>query len=92
MPEVSGYYPELKKKNIEVVLVSLDDNPEDFARFAAPLPFISTTDYQKWSGQAVADYQVYGTPSFFMLDNDLKIIQKLKDVEHLKAWVEWNFN
>lgn len=89
LPKLAEYYSEVKAKNIEVVMVSLDETAQDFAKFAAPLPFISTTDYQKWSGQAVTDYQVYATPSYFMLDKNLKILQKLKDVEHLKSWVDW---
>lgn len=89
LPKIADYYPTLKDKNIEVVLVSLDENVRDFAQFAAPLPFISTTDYQKWDGQAATDYQVFGTPSYFLLDKDLKILQKLTSVEHIKSWVEW---
>jgi len=89
LPKVAELYPNLKEKNIEVVLVSLDENAKDFAQFAAPLPFISTTDYQKWDGQAATDYQVFGTPSYFLLDKDLKILQKLKSIEHLQSWVEW---
>lgn len=89
VPKIADYYPTLKDKNIEVVLVSLDENAKDFAQFAAPMPFISTTDYQKWDSQAATDYQVFGTPSYFLLDKDLKILQKLKSVEHIKSWVEW---
>ncbi len=92
IPEIAKMYPELQNKNIEVVLVSLDETPQDFAQFAAPLPFISTTDYQKWEGKAALDYQVYATPSYFMLDKDLTIVMKLKTVEHIEAWVKMNMN
>jgi hypothetical protein len=67
----------------------LKEKARDFAQFAAPLPFISTTDYKKWDGQAASDYQVFSTPSYFMLDKDRTILQKLKNVEHLKSWVEY---
>jgi thiol-disulfide isomerase/thioredoxin len=90
LPEIARLYPELKAKNIEVVLVSLDENAKDFAQFAAPMPFISTTDYQKWDGQAATDYQVFGTPSYFMLDKDRKILMKFISVEHLQSWVDWH--
>lgn len=90
MPKITDLYPELKSKNIEVVLVSLDENIKAFSEFAAPLPFISTTDLKKWDSKFAKDYQVYGTPSYFMLDSDLKIKMKLKSLEHIKAWAEWN--
>jgi peroxiredoxin len=88
LPKIAAYYPTLKEKNVEVILVSLDENASDFAKFAAPFPFISTTDYKKWEGQAALDYQVYATPSYFLLDKDLKIVKRLNSVEHLKAVVD----
>jgi thiol-disulfide isomerase/thioredoxin len=91
MPKLKEFYPTLKGKKIEVVLVSLDEHQEGFSNFTKSLPFISTTDLQKWNGKAATDYQVYGTPSYFMLNKDLQILQKIKDVNHLKAWVEWVF-
>jgi peroxiredoxin len=92
LPKIAAYYPVLKEKNVEVILVSLDENVSDFAKFAAPFPFISTTDYKKWEGQAATDYQVYATPSYFLLDKDLKIVKRLKSVEHLKAVVDYGIN
>lgn len=89
MPKIKELYPDLKEKNVEVVLVSLDVNATDFAKFAAPLPFVSTTDYKKWEGVAATDYQIYSTPTYFMLDNKLEILMKLKSVDHIKSWVEF---
>jgi thiol-disulfide isomerase/thioredoxin len=88
MPKIEENYKQWKDKGVEVVFVSLDDNPRDFAGFAGPLPFVSTTDYKKWEGKAVEDYQVYATPSYFMLDKDLEILIRPKSVEHAKAWIE----
>ncbi len=89
MPKVAQFYPEWKALNIEVILVALDENEQDFAKFAAPFPFISTTDYKKWDNQAATDYFVNGTPSFFLLGKDRKIILRPKNADHVKAWVDW---
>jgi thiol-disulfide isomerase/thioredoxin len=88
MPKIEELHQDFEEKGLEVVFVSLDKNPQDFARFAAPLPFVSTTDYKKWEGQAVADYQVYATPTYFILDKDLKILVRPKSVEHARAWLK----
>jgi thiol-disulfide isomerase/thioredoxin len=85
VPKIGAYYPMLKEKNVEVILVSLDENASDFAKFAAPFPFITTTDYKKWGGQAATNYQVYATPSYFLLDKDLKIVKRLNSMQHLKV-------
>jgi thiol-disulfide isomerase/thioredoxin len=90
MPKIVAKYEDWKNKGVEVVFVSLDETPQDFAKFAGPLPFISTTDYKKWEGQAVQDYQVYATPSYFMLDKNLKILIRPKSVEHIQSWIEFN--
>jgi peroxiredoxin len=87
IPQISDLYPKLKEKNMEVIMVSLDEKAKDFAHFAAPLPFISTTDYQKWDSKPVEDYQVYATPTYFLLDKELKIILKPKNIEHLNAFI-----
>ena len=88
IPQIAEFYPEMKAKDIEVVMVSLDENAKDFAEFSAPLPFISTTDFKKWDGQAVQDYQIYATPTYYILDNNLNIHKKLKSVSHLQAWIK----
>jgi len=90
LPLIADYYPQLKEKNIEVILVSLDETSKDFAQFAGSLPFLSTTDYGKWEGKAVTDYQIYATPTYFLLDKNLKILKRLRSVEHLKSWVEYS--
>ena len=87
IPEIKEFYTNLKAKNIEVILVSLDENPKGFAEFVDPLHFISTTDYEKWEGKAAKDFQIYSTPTYFMLDQDLTILKRLKSVSHIKSWV-----
>jgi thiol-disulfide isomerase/thioredoxin len=88
MPKIVEHYEDWKANNAEVVMVSLDENAKDFAQFAAPLPFISTADYKKWDSKAVKDYQVYATPSYFILDKDLKILIRAKSVAHINAWLK----
>lgn len=89
IPLLLPRYEEFKKKGIEMVLVSLDENPEDFARFAGGLPFMSTCDFKKWEGKAALDYHVFGTPTFYLLDKDLKILLKPNSVKHFEAWADW---
>lgn len=89
MPKIKEQYDDWKAKGVEVVFVSLDENAKDFAQFAGPLPFVSTTDYQKWEGQAVEDYQVYATPSYFMLNKDLEILIRPKSVDHINSWIDY---
>lgn len=88
MPKITENYKAWRDKGVEVIFVSLDTSAKDFANFAGPLPFVSTTDFKKWDGQAVEDYQVYATPSYFLLNKDLEILLRPKSVEHANTWIE----
>lgn len=87
IPKLAKKYPAWHEKGLEVAMVGLDESPKDFAQFAAPFPFISTTDYQKWESQVVKDFHVYATPTMFLLDKDKNILLRPKSTEHLEAWV-----
>ena len=89
IPKLGDLYKEWKALGIEIVLVSLDENVDDFVRFVGGLPFTSTTDLQKWNTQAARDFHVFATPTMFLLDGDQKILLKPKSVDHLKSWVDW---
>jgi thiol-disulfide isomerase/thioredoxin len=90
LPKLASLYDEKwKSLGLEVLMVSLDETPEEFARFAAPFPFISTTDYKKWESKAVKDYHVFGTPTMFLLNNKREIILRPKSVAHMDTWVDW---
>jgi len=89
VPKISNLYQKWLGNGVEVVLVSLDETPEEFANFAAAFPFISTTDYQKWESKMVQDYYIFGTPSMFLLDNERKIVLRPGSVQQVDAWVDW---
>jgi hypothetical protein len=90
VPQITQLYEKWRQAGVEVVLVSLDENATDFARFAAPFPFISTTDFMKWEGKAVKDYYVFGTPTFYLLDEKRTIVLRPNSVKQIDAWVDWN--
>jgi hypothetical protein len=35
------------------------------------------------------DYYVFGTPSYYLLDDKRKIILKPNSTAHVDAWVDW---
>jgi thiol-disulfide isomerase/thioredoxin len=89
VPKIANLYEKWLKNGVEVVLVSLDETAEEFAKFAAPFPFLSTTDFKKWESKMVQDYYIFGTPSMFLLDNERKIVLRPGSVQQVDAWVDW---
>ena len=90
IPEIAKLYPTWKNNDVEVLLVSLDENEMDFINFASVFPFISVCDYQKWNSPIAQNYYVFGTPTMYLLDKEQKIILRPNTVKHMESWVDWN--
>lgn len=90
IPKMAERYPYWKQEGVEVVLVSLDESAIEFAGFVAAHPFISTSEYKKWESRAAKDYHVFATPTYFLLDNSLKILLKPASLEQIDAWIDLN--
>lgn len=95
-PHCQDMAPELKSKaltwqrhGVEIVLVSLDNTPESFNRFASDFSFISTTDYQRWNSPIAKDYHVSGVPTMYLLNRDREILLRPNSVQHMDSWVDW---
>ena len=89
IPEIAKLYPTWKNNDVEVLLVSLDENEMDFINFASVFPFISVCDYQKWNSPIAQNYYVFGTPTMYLLDKNRKIILRPNSVKQMDAWVDW---
>lgn len=87
--ELTGYYQGWQEQGVEVVLVSLDETQESFARFTLDAPFICTTDYHKWNSRMIQDYHVYELPAMYLLNNERKILLRPNSVSQLDSWVDW---
>ena len=95
-PNCQTDYPKLKEKyadfkakhDLEVVYISIDTNKAEFDKYYSDAPFITYFDAQAWETQAAKDYHVFATPSYFLLDKNLKILEKIQFVEHLEAWLK----
>ncbi|GAA3614904.1 thioredoxin family protein [Flavivirga amylovorans] len=76
-------------KNIEIKYISIDTEKKAFDAFYKDLPWQSHCDLKGWEGRAVKDYHVFATPTFFLLDKDLKILVRPNSVAHIKSWVDY---
>lgn len=88
-PKWKENYVALKEKfDLEIVYISIDTDKKVFEDFYKESPFITFCDYKGWETQAAKVYYVFATPTYILLDKDLKVLAKLKSPEHLKAWLE----
>lgn len=85
--ELLKQYDTWQAKNIEVVYISLDTEESAFKTAYNNAPWKTFCDYQGWDTQAAKDYYISGTPSYFLLDANNKIVLRPSSVAHAKAWI-----
>lgn len=87
-PSLVGKYKDLKDKyDIEIVYISIDTDKVAFENYYKEAPFITYCDFKGWETQAAKDYHLYATPTYFLLNDDLKIIAKPSSVYELENYL-----
>ena len=90
-PSLVGKYKNLKEANdLEVVYISIDTDKKAFDDYYKDAPFVTVFDGKGWETQAAKDYHVFATPTYILLDQELKILAKIQSPEHLEAWLQAN--
>jgi thiol-disulfide isomerase/thioredoxin len=89
LPPLIQNYSKWKNLGIEVVYISLDSDRAAFEQAVKSYPFIAYCDYNKWESTPVKDYYVFGTPTFYLLNNQREILLRPNTIAQMDAWVDW---
>jgi Thioredoxin-like len=89
LPKLTEKYSKWRQLGVEVVYISLDTDKQAFGQAAKAYPFLVYCDYKKWDTQAAKDYYVFGTPTFYMLNNKREILLRPNSIAQVDAWVDW---
>lgn len=89
MGELIPLYEKWNRLGLEAIFVSLDTDPTAFQAYSEGMPFIAFSDYKKWDTQAVSDYYVAGSPSFYLIDPSGQLLLRPLSVKQIDAWVDW---
>jgi thiol-disulfide isomerase/thioredoxin len=81
-------YDAWKSKNVEIVYISIDTDKVAFETANKNVPWQTHCDYKGWETQAAKDYYVSGTPSYFLLDGNNKILVRPNSIAHANAWIQ----
>jgi peroxiredoxin len=78
MPRLKTLYDNQKAKRFEVITVSVDTSRTNWLDIirTGKLNWINTSDLKGFAGQAVDEYNIYATPTMFLLDREKKIVAK----------------
>lgn len=87
MTQLLPRYDEWKAEGVEVVFISLDTDKQEFVKFTAQFPFLSSCDYKKWDTQVAKEYYISSSPTFFLLDKHNKILARPVSVQHVQTLI-----
>lgn len=85
LPQIYELYNIQKEKTFEVFAVSIDKSKTDWLNFVRTynLNWLNVSDLKGWEGRAAIDYNIYATPTMFLIDNQLRLISKPSSIEEL---------
>ena len=90
LPKLLEKYDKLKAQKIEIVGFSLDSNLEEFKSKANIYPWINDSEGKGWYSSYGENYNVFATPTYFILDADNKIISKPNHVGDVLDYLKVN--
>jgi len=78
MPRLKELYDRQKPKRFEVLSVSIDTSRTAWTGFLKEqkLSWINVTDLKGFNGKPADDFNIYATPTMFLLDREKKILSK----------------
>lgn len=78
MPKLKAWYDKQKPKRLEVMAVSLDTSRNDWSSFIKKekLNWINVSELKGYFGKAEDEYNIYATPTIYLIDREKKIIAK----------------
>jgi len=73
-------------KKMQVITVSLDTKKDEWitALEAGNYPWINTSDLKGWDSEVAVDYNIYATPTMFLLNKNKEIVSKPITFNELK--------
>ena len=85
--ELLKHYDAWKAKNVEIVYISIDTDKTAFEEAYKNAPWQTHCDFKGWDSTAAKDYHITGTPSYFLLDENNKILVRPNTVLHANVWI-----
>jgi peroxiredoxin len=86
LPDIHDIYVKNEKSKLEIIAISLDKEKAEWEKAVKELGFtwINCCDLKSWDSPSAIDYNVYATPSMFLLDKNKKIVAKPITFNELK--------
>lgn len=91
MREIPQLHTYLKnKKDIKVIAFALEDDAFVWENYSKTnlYDWHNVLGLNKWQNETAKTYQIFSTPSYFVLDKNKKIIEKPEDINDIKEYFD----
>jgi thiol-disulfide isomerase/thioredoxin len=86
LPDIKELYISQKVKKFEILAVSIDEKKKDWLDAVNKLNpgWLNCAELKGWDGKSVKDFDVYATPTLYLVDKNRTIIAKPMSIEEIK--------
>ncbi|MBK9759441.1 MAG: TlpA family protein disulfide reductase [Flavobacteriales bacterium] len=94
MPLAKEAYGSFKPKGFDMIGIALDADTTEFQKMILEkgLPWKCFSEFNGWGSKVAKAFQVHATPSFFLLDKQMRIVAKPVDAIELRNFLEVRSN
>ena len=90
IPELRRFLESKSEEKIQVIAVGLEETSFNWSNLILDYPnFIHVLGLGKWTNEIALKYNVSGTPTYFILNEDKEIILKPDSLDELKEYFRY---
>ena len=86
LPQIRDLYNSQKTKKFEVLSISIDKDKKDWLDAVNKINagWLNVAELKGWDGQSVKDFDIYATPTLYLVDKNRTIVAKPMSLDELK--------
>ena len=90
-PQLEGFSQDIAPQELQVIYISLDTNLQEWRKETEVKMdnWVYLSELKAWNSISTQVYQVHKTPSFYIIDGNLQIISKPRNIDELMNELEF---
>lgn len=89
LPKIRNWQKQNQDIDLEIIAISLDTSEEEWKNKVFDLgieSWYNISDFQKWDGEVAKQYNIYATPTMFILNNSLQLESKPQNIKEVDLY------
>lgn len=86
LPQIKAWRRQFQATELEIIAISLDTSKPDWQQIVRENSFeefFNLSELKGWDGEVAKKYNIYATPTMFVIDNNLRILAKPESMNEL---------